>query len=335
MKHPISLFSSILLSLSLLTLSSCFKENTIAPIDLSTQGKTFTAAMGPDYIPQIYFNLQTAEFVGQHSRFEYDLAFDCENNKFNVWLNGAKLMQTIRTGKTDFDEVIAKDTLVGRKSVEFGYGIPDSSALGIWGNYPSSKKEVFLVQLGVDKFGESLGYRKLQILDYTTGYNIKYSLLDGSGVREAFIPKDDNRQYVFYSLTEHLVKNLEPEKDQWDLVFTMYSTYFYKEKLAYIVNGVLTNTTRSQAYLIDSTSSFESITKQQVNLSELNSSRRDGIGYEWKAYDLSGGTNSYAVNTKYNYIIKSDNRLFKLRMLDFYGTDGSRGYPKFEYEELK
>jgi hypothetical protein len=73
----------------------------------------------------------------------------------------------------------------------------------------------------------------------------------------------------FYSLTEHLVKNLEPEKDQWDLVFTMYSTYFYKEKLAYIVNGVLTNTTRSQAYLIDSTSSFESITKQQVNLSEF------------------------------------------------------------------
>jgi hypothetical protein len=35
-----------------------------------------------------------------------------EDNKFNVWLNGAKLMQAIRTGKTDFDEVIAKDTLV-------------------------------------------------------------------------------------------------------------------------------------------------------------------------------------------------------------------------------
>ncbi len=330
-----SLFTSLLLALSLLSLSSCFKENTIAPLDLSTQGKTFTAAMGPDYIPQMYFNLQTAEFVSHHSRFEYDLVFDCQDNKFNIWLNGAKLMQAIRTNKTDFDAVVPKDTLTGNKRVEFSYGIPDSAALGTWGNYPNSNKEVYLVQLGVNNQGVSLGYRKLQILDYTTGYNIKYSLLDGSGVREAFIPKDNNRQYVFYSLTDHLVKNLEPEKDQWDLVFTMYSTYFYKEKLAYIVNGVLTNTTRSQAYLIDSTSSFERITKQQVDMSEFNNPKRDGIGYEWKAYDLNGGTNSYAVNTKYNYIIKSDNRLFKLRMLDFYGTDGSRGYPKFEYQELK
>jgi hypothetical protein len=37
----------------------------------------------------------------------------------------------------------------------------------------------------------------------------------------------------------------------------------------------------------------------------------------------------------YNYIVKSDDKYFKLRMLDFYDSNGNKGYPKFEYEELK
>lgn len=52
------------------------------------------------------------------------------------------------------------------------------------------------------------------------------------------------------------MKQLEPNKDNWDLLFTVYSTYFYKDQLPYKVTGVLTNPARTQAYLMDSTSNF-------------------------------------------------------------------------------
>jgi hypothetical protein len=123
---------------------------------------------------------------------------------------------------------------------------------------------------------------------------------------------------------------LEPTKDIWDIQFTVYSTYFYKEKLPYKVTGVLTNPSRTQAYLLDSTSDFSKITIQAVDNSKFNA-RRDGIGYEWKRYEYG----SYIINTGYNFIVKSENKYYKLRMLDFYDVNGNKGYPKFEYEELK
>jgi hypothetical protein len=320
----------ILISLtSLVFLSSCFKEKPVDPIDISTQGKRFVASMGSNYEPQLYFNLQTAQFTGQHSRFDYDLAFDCNSSKFGIWLNGAKLMMATKTNKTNMNEVSADDTLQTNWRVEFGYGTEDSAAIGRWGFYPTSDKKVYLINLGNDKNGNGLGFRKFQVLDYTTGYNIAYSNIDGSGYRQVFVPKDNDRQFVFYSMINHVARNLEPAKDNWDLVFTMYSTYFYAEKLPYIVNGVLTNNERTKAYLMDSVTDYNNITIDDVQLERFNN-KRDGIGFEWKVYDLG----EYYINSKKNYIIQSDGRFFKLRLIDFY-KDGERGFPTFAYEELK
>lgn len=313
----------------LLTLSSCFKEKPIK-IPVNTIGTLFTANMGSDYKKQLYFNVQNGLFIDSNSRYEYDLAFDCDANKFNIWLNGSKLMQVAKTTKTNFNEVTPDDTLEKEWHVEFGYGLADSNAIGKWGNYPQSNKDVYLLNLGIDESGNGFGYKKLQIEDYNSGYQIKYANLDGSDNVTAFIPKNNDVNFIYYSFTDKSVKNLEPLKDTWDLLFTEYSTYFYKEKLPYKVTGILTNPYKTNAYLLDSTSDFNSINLQHVDQSRF-SAKRDGIGYEWKRYE--GGT--YTMNTKYIYIVKSDARYYKLRMLDFYDNNGNKGFPKFEYEELK
>jgi hypothetical protein len=319
----------ISISVLSLLLTSCFKEKPIKPKTPTNVGDVFEAKMGPDYENQLYFNMQTAEFVSLNSRFEYDLAFDCEPNKFNVWLNGAKLMQCAQIDKTEFNQISASDTLNKSWRVEFGYGLADSNAIGKWGNYPFSFNKIYLINRGLNMREGNIGMKLLMIRDFTTGYNITYANIDGSDLRNAFIPKDQDVNFIYYSFTDHTIKRLEPFKDNWDLNFTMFSTYFYNEKLPYKVNGVLTNPYRSQAYLMDSTSDFSKISLSDVNYSRFNE-KRDGIGYEWKQYEYG----EYLINSAKNYIVKSGNRFFKLRFLDFYDSNGAKGYPKFEYQEL-
>jgi hypothetical protein len=81
---------------------------------------------------------------------------------------------------------------------------------------------------------------------------------------------------------------------------------------------------------MDSISDFTTIKLANVDNSKFTQ-KRDGIGYEWKQYEFG----FYTVKIGYNYIVKSDDKYFKLRMIDFYDSNGNKGYPKFEYEELK
>jgi hypothetical protein len=240
-------------------LSSCFKEK---PIKAPTNniGTLFTANMGADYSKQLYFNVQNGLFIDSNSRYDYDIAFDCDASKFNIWLNGAKLMQAARTGKTNLNEVKPADTLSLEWRVEFGYGLADSNAIGKWGNYPQSDKKVYVLNLGTDEAGNSFGFKKMQIGDFNSGYQITFANLDGSEESSAFIPKNSDVNFTYYSFATKSIKNIEPAKDIWDLQFTEYSTYFYKEKLPYKVTGVLTNPYKTNAYLMDSTSDFSNDT---------------------------------------------------------------------------
>ena len=41
----------------------------------------------------------------------------------------------------------------------------------------------------------------------------------------------------------------------------------------------------------------------------------------------------YSVRDDINYIIKdTQGRYFKFRFIDFYNSEGNKGYPKFEYQ---
>ena len=283
-----------------------------------------------DYARQLYFNLQTAAFTGNNSRMDYDLAFDAQNGQYLAWLNGSRLMMAARTGISNFDVVNFDDTLGHLYQVEFGHALRDSNAIGNWYDASfNSRNEVYILKLGYDTADNQLGFKKIQFGNYNSGYSIRYANLDGSDMHVVSVPKQPNCDRVYLKFATQAVLNLEPKEDNWDLLFTVYSVYFYKEQLPYKVVGVLTNPARSQAYLMDSTSDFTKIAKSDVQPQRFTA-RRDGVGYEWKQYEFG----SFTIKPQFNYIVKTDNRYFKLRILDFYAPDGSKGYPKFEYVEL-
>lgn len=323
-------------------LSSCFKEKPLAPPNSSGIGQTALIEMGPEYRDQFFYSLNTNSVVSQNSHYAYDLMFDCDAYKFNVWLNTAKLMGVVRTNKTDLKTVTINDTVGLDFHYEFGAYNVDSSAFGNWWTdslsaQPVSRGKVYIVYLGADELGNPLGFVKMKINDYVNAYSISFADVNDTVITSSLIYKDDSHNYKYYSLiSKSTVNNIEPDKALWDFCFTRYSIVFYQPYyLPYIVTGVLHNPSRVSAYM-DSTVNFDSIKIADFNVNRLQT-RRDAVGYEWKRYSTPGANGgSYKVNKHYTYFVKTDeDKYYKLRFLEFLKDGvGENGYPQFEYFRL-
>ncbi|MCS6819519.1 MAG: HmuY family protein [Chitinophagales bacterium] len=317
--------------------SGCFKEKPYKPKTGAGNDQRVIIPMTPAYRDLFFFSLKKGQIVRQSNPEHFDLMFENTGQGKMIWLNTSKLMMVKRTGKTSFNDVTYKDTLNkdGWLIDKPDYS-PDSNAIGVWwkGTEPNieSDKQVYLIQLGKDLNGNPLGYRKIQIEHYVANtYHVRFAFPDGTDEHLVSITKNGTTCYRYLSFNNggRLI-DVEPSKDEWDLVFLRYTYIFYDPYyLPYLVVGALTNPLYIQAYK-DSTLQYEKITLNDVQ-QERFSSRRDVIGYDWKKYDFT----EYKVNPLITYFIKtSDQRYYKLRFLDFYNEKFERGYPTFVYEEL-
>ncbi len=323
------------LLLALTGLSSCFKEKPIPMPNIYSGPDIFVAHQGPGYIKQLYFNAQTFQFVDSNSHFLYDMAFDCAPGSYNVWINGSKLMLACHTGKYDMQAVTGlNDTLGHTWDVEFGAALPSQSALGSWGTGGVSDRQVYILNMGADSLGNNIGFKKMQMGDCAGNeYKVTFANLDGSDMHTVSIPRKAGRNRVYLLFADQQVRDLEPDNTNWDILFTRYSVYFSDQRLPYQVTGVLTNPNKTAAYLMDSTSNFDSVSLSSVQQSRFTAAL-DNIGYEWKLYGL-GTTGQYTIKDKYIYIIRSDQRYYKMRFRGFYDNEGNEGYPQFQLDELK
>ncbi len=337
--NSLSKFAVPVVLFILLFASSCFKEKLLSPPPPRNYGQIQVIDMGPDYTDQFFYSLATNSVLKQNSRFAYDLMFDCSADKFHIWLNTAKFMSVKRTSQTSLDSVVLRDTIGGTWHFELGAFNADSNAIGNWwstsGSEPVSAGRVYLIQLGVDNAGNSLGFVKMKVNDFAgDAYSITYSDFV-SPPQTISVSKDPTRVYRYLNFTTHnLLNDIEPPKTEWDLCFTRYSVFFYDPyNIPYLVTGVLHNPERVQAYL-DSTVVFDSIKLSTFDNSRLQS-RRDAIGYEWKKVSSLSADATYTMNLHYNYYIRCDgNRYYKLKFFDFFNQNHEKGYPSFEYYQL-
>lgn len=316
--------------------SSCFKEKPLKPQNNGGTDKRVVIPMTYTYENMYYFSFATGQVVQTVNPATYDLMFDNSATGLNIWLNGSKLMMVKRMAASSFEKVSYNDTLsadgwlLDKPNFD-----ADSNAIGPWWENKGSiesRNEVYLIRLGKDLLGNPLGYRKIQLQNFTANtYKVRFAYPDGSDEHTVLVSKDNTHCYRYLSFNNggQLV-DAEPPKDTWDVVFTRYSYVFYDPYyLPYIVVGALSNPQHVECY-VDSTVAYES-----TNLADLKadkfSTARDAIGYEWKYYDF---TEYRTLPTKIYFIRTKDQRNYKLRFLDFYNESYERGYPTFEYEEL-
>jgi hypothetical protein len=290
--------------------------------------------MGDDYKTQLFYDFESGRVVASSQHADWDLSFESNRSGSRVFMNGGKGVNVFNTGSTDFDGVSALPNGFVERNWLFDSpcGLPDSTAIGNWFDFGSSKSrnEVFIVRI------DPQNLRKVQFLDVNDErYVIKYAPLTGGAAKTVSIPKDSNYSRAYFNFLTESQPKLDPPKGDWDIVFTRYRyIYYHLDNFPYQVTGVLLNPYNTLGAQ-DSTSGFENVTAQTVaNLSFTN--RRDVIGgFGWKEYSFV--TSRYEVFPKRTYVIRNrNNRVYKIHFLDFYDpTTGAKGSPSFEFERLQ
>lgn len=334
------LYSSIILLLFATT--SCFKEDPRIAAHQAGAVASTVIPMTKDYHVQVYFNLNQGKIVSQNGKSDWDLGFQSTPDGWNVILNTSVTMHVAHTGSTDINVPVQTATL------DWKFDLSDGSlagnAIGTWytlSGTPFSKKEVLVIDRGLDEHYAPRGYKKLIIdtPDAQGNYHIIFAELDGSNVQQLTIPKQTGINYVRVSLNNAgSILQAEPPTLGWDLLFTQYTTSIPGPgglPYPYLVTGVLQNPAGCLA-AIDTVDTFEQVTYQTASTMKL-STANDLIGYDWKMLsgDPTQGPVTYLPRPKQVFIIK-DNKgyYYKLRFTGFYNNQGVKGYPTFDYQQL-
>lgn len=331
------IFSILVIAL----LTSCFKEDDTMPIRVNPV-EVETIPMGQYYSYQIYFDFAEDSMVSSNLKSEFDLCFSSEDSSYIIRLNTSTFMKAALTNQTELSAVTDTAGLVWK--FDNSNGDADSTALFNWMSISGSDTlfpgKVYVINRGINELGVNLGLRKIifEKLKNNT-YYFKYSNMDNTGLVEASVQKDKKYNDIQYSLKTNDILQLQPATNNWDLLFTQYTTLLYTdegEAYPYLLTGTLINM-NGTSVAFDSTMVFSSISLNDV-LSLEFSTRQDVIGYDWKELigDINGGDYYYKTRENYNYIIlTSEGQYYKLRFVGFYNADtGEKGYPTFEYQRL-
>ncbi len=317
---------------ALAVLASCEKEENLYPPSLEG---SITASMGGDYRNALYFNLSTGQFAKTVVRDVWSLSFEWQENQAVVYLNSANFMFARSTGDTNFSSI--SDTAFGGP---WAYDRPDGSAqhtaIGHWWNLDkTSRREVTILDLGFDASGNSLGFRKFQVLgERGDTLLFRHAKLDGGDDQIGRVFRVNQFRRSEFDLPTNRQLSIEPESQDWDLLFTQYTDFDLTDQgdtLAYLVRGVLTDPNRLRvAKWVGA--DWESITLAEAQ-NAVFSNAQNAIGYDWKRFSLDDG--QYTVETNWIYIVDAGSKgFFKLRFLDYYDAQGERGHAQFELRGL-
>lgn len=177
----------------------------------------------------------------------------------------------------------------------FGWGCYDGSTHHVTGS------EIFVIKT----IGGSYKQIWVRLLNGTTNtYEIRLADLNGSNARTVFISRNpySGKSSFYYAIEADQIKDIEPQKTDWDLVFRRYETYvaFPPPAQFYTVTGVLLNAgvTAAEARNVSTASNDYSAYTFESNISV--------IGYDWKAGQPAAIVDSlaYFVHARDGYIYK-------------------------------
>lgn len=325
MKRLIILYTILI---GALFLSSCLKEEIPVPAPVPGNVETTQIEIGWPYTNQVYYDCGTNSVVKTNTKYDWDLSFECDTNGFHVLLNTARGIFIANQGNVPFSSVTS--TAGVNWLWDAPSGVLDSTAFGNWNN----SNNVFIVDRQYNESGGHIGYKKIQILSVDNqSYTFKYANLDGTDEVTYSIAKDYNRSFIHFNFDNGgQTLALEPNKNDWDLLFTNHYYKFSNLPLPFVLVQVISNLHNEVKVAEDNANNFENITLLDTS-SYIFTNVWNEIGYDWKIRNSQN--NSFTIDGNKSYLIKTTEKLFyKIRFIDFYDNLGNKGYPKFEIQKL-
>ncbi len=279
-----------------------------------------------DYRHQVFYDLGSNSIISDNLKTDWDLGFESSSQGYHVILNSSTYSSLSYIENISFNDNIDPTGLIW--SWDNPNGDLDSSAFGDSRNVSG----FYVFDRGFDLNGIPRGFKKILIDSITNEfYQISFSNLDNSDYNSFKLYKDPSVNFTCFSFESNQIVDIEPSYNDWDLLFSQY-THLYNDTTtpAYLVTGVCSNLDILVAK--DTSYEFNEINYSMINEFSFNDDR-DAIGFDWKEYNFNAG--SYTINSNTNYIIMDkQQKYFKLRFIDFYNSDGDKGYPTFEIQEL-
>ncbi|MEO9570922.1 MAG: HmuY family protein [Polaribacter sp.] len=317
-------------------------------------GGTFLPTVGgPNEPNQVYIDLSSNKetFVKRDS---WDLGF-YGGDEFRVTINGSLYMAIAPLTTTDINSVNSASVSSLQSLVAVGTFNPDNEAYvdAPNGNIletaiqeiseDNSLNPVYLVNLGVEVgtakpttgsaaiAGAPRGWKKIRILRNDEGYKLQYADLDATSYNEVTITKDTDFNFSFFSFNKEETVNVEPQKTQWDICFTVFTnilegagSYGFSDFIIHNRKGGV-----SSYSLEGNNISYENFSSLNIDESLLKDSQTI-IGSSWR--NVFDGT----VTANIFYVLKdANNNYYKIRFLDLVNDSGERGHPRFEYKLLQ
>lgn len=305
---------------------------------------------GPNEGNQVFVDL-SSQSTTLAQRDSWDLGF-YNGSEFRVTINSSIYMAAKELTATNIDAVTASDVASFQSQVAVGTFDPSNAAYidapngniletairEISNNTADNK--VYLVNLGyevgtatpttgsVAVAGNQRGWKKIRILRNGDDYVLQYANLEDTTHQEIIISKDTDFNFNHFSFNTNNLVNIEPQKEKWDIGFTVLTnilagagSYGFSDFVIHNRKGAATS------YQIE-TSIFAYDDFTMSNVVEANFLQdQTTIGSTWR--DVFSGT---ARSDRF-YIIKDPNgNIYKLKFLALTDENGERGYPKFEYQ---
>jgi hypothetical protein len=322
--------SALLLTIALVGCEKAEKPIILPPIPEGVQ--LVQAPLGKDYDQMVFVNLQTGmQYFGNINA--YDFKFESQANQRMVMMNGGREVLVASTGKLEFGLVDLQNLSWDWDRSSATY---DSLRLMPTMKFNNDYDTVFVVDRGIRLPNERRYY---QIKFISTGereYLIEVADVNGNNSRKITIPKDPNREFVYFDY-ENGYLNFEPNRNDWHICFKRHRTVYYEytPPLLYTVVGTYINRHKVDVG-VDSSFTFNDINHEHAKLVQFHN-KIDFIGFEWKWPNFTATGVVYSCRTNWNYFIRDrqTNHLFKLRFIDFYNDNGIKGYPRFELKQLQ
>ncbi len=318
------------------TILGCFGAAAIAQNII-----TDTVTTGPQYQNQIWYSLESGNKTST-DKFAWDIAFRSFGVSASIIINdggdvqlwkypngGISEWNTVDTAgmnawtesfnsEKDWEEGAFNQFAVG--SLNYGWGEYDQVTHDVTGN------AIFIIKLADGNFKKII----IESLLNDGTFNFKYANLDGTQEQSISLLKSNyaDKNYVYYSLSTDQILDLEPNRTEWDLLFTQYTDVVTMgpEPMPYKVAGVLTGL---QAKSIQADEVDQDSYKDYEN--HTFESDKNIIGYDWKSFDMN--TSTYLIEDSIVYFINSGDHIWKVVFTDFGGS--ANGEFMFTKELLK
>lgn len=308
---------------------------------------------GPAEAYQVYINL-SSKSEKKVIRDSWDLGFYSGNDD-RIVLNSSIYMAAKALETNDIDAVTSESVSDLKSQVVVGTFDPTNAA---YVDHPdgdlqktaideiqlsAAANKVYLLNLGyevgdnnansgsVSIAGDPRGWKKIRILKFGDAYLLQYADLDANTHQEVTIPKNELYNFNFFSFNTNNLVSVEPEKEGWDINFTVFTNLIEGAGSYGFSDFVLHNRKAGvKAYRADETTdlTYAEFTADAIDQNAFRADQR-AIGDSWR--DVFEGQ----VFQNRFYILKDPNgNFYKLRFLRLTNTNGDRGYPKFEYKLL-